>query len=92
MERLRELECSITKTDGVVTTVTLIGCSAVCNYRNPKDKHMHGQFCRWGYEDSLSETQCIHYRGGKIKTVDGIETVFVKCALVPGEDNANKNQ
>ena len=71
----------------LVDWIAPLGGIESCNYRNPKDTHMHGQFCLWGYKDSLGEEQCKHFNGTEtkkrlIKDMDlEEEYLIVKCSL-----------
>ena len=76
---MKEIEGYELKENDKRTTVSPIGGSITCNYREPKDKHIHGQFCFWGYEDSLGQTQCKYFKGTKSKIIDDVETTIIKC-------------
>ena len=64
-----------------ITDIMPLNGSKTCDYRNPKDKLLHGQFCYWGYEDHLGEKQCKYFSGTETKTTeDRGEYLVVKCS------------
>lgn len=80
---MREVEGAI----GDRNSIEPIGGSETCDYRDPKDKEIHGQFCWWGYEDNLNQIQCKYFKGKFTRMIpdpdregEQIEQLIIKCS------------